>query len=201
MKKLIPIFSIAVVMAACNPTPKTEAASSAANVSQPVQPTVLDTAGLAEYQAWKVQNELKDTKEYNTPSMEPEQAAPVARVRKVKRPQPSYTSKTESPVETSVPSSVPASNPESTASNGGSGTVSNDGGAATSESSGTAKADEKKGWSKGAKGAVIGGVVGAGAGAVINKKNPVVGAVIGGVLGAGGGYVIGRKMDKKDGRF
>jgi hypothetical protein len=201
MKKLIPILSIAVAMAACNPAPKTDAASSATDMSQPVQPAVLDTAGLAEYQAWKVQNELEDTKQYNTPSVEPGQTAPVARTRKVKRPQPSYTSKTESPVETSVPSSVPASTPESTASNGGSGTVSNDGGTATSESSGTAKTEEKKGWSKSAKGAVIGGVIGAGAGAVINKKNPVAGAVIGGVLGAGGGYVIGKKMDKKDGRF
>ena len=68
----------------------------------------------------------------------------------------------------------------------------------TSESSNAAK---KKGWSKAAKGAVIGGVVGAGAGAVINKQNRAAGAVIGGVIGAGGGYVIGRGMDKKDGRY
>lgn len=58
----------------------------------------------------------------------------------------------------------------------------------------------KKGWSKTAKGAVIGGVVGAGAGAVINKKNRAAGAVIGGVVGAGAGAVIGNEMDKKDGR-
>ena len=58
----------------------------------------------------------------------------------------------------------------------------------------------KKGWSKTAKGAVIGGVVGAGTGAVINKKNRGVGAVVGGVLGAGTGAVIGRQQDKKDGR-
>jgi hypothetical protein len=70
--------------------------------------------------------------------------------------------------------------------------------AMTSESSNAAK---KKGWSKAAKGAVIGGVVGAGAGAVINKKNRAAGAVIGGVLGAGAGYGIGRGMDKKDGRY
>ena len=58
----------------------------------------------------------------------------------------------------------------------------------------------KKGWSKTAKGAVIGGVVGAGTGAVINKKNRGVGAVVGGVVGAGTGAVIGRREDKKDGR-
>ena len=61
-------------------------------------------------------------------------------------------------------------------------------------------APEKKGWSKTAKGAVIGGVVGAGTGAVVNKKNRVAGAVIGGVIGAGAGAVIGNEMDKKDGR-
>ncbi|MDB5205581.1 MAG: hypothetical protein JWR72_656 [Flavisolibacter sp.] len=71
-------------------------------------------------------------------------------------------------------------------------------GSSTSQSSNTAA--EKKGWSKTAKGAVIGGVVGAGTGAVVNKKNRAAGAVIGGVLGAGAGAVIGNEMDKKDGR-
>jgi outer membrane lipoprotein SlyB len=68
----------------------------------------------------------------------------------------------------------------------------------TSESSDAAKA--KKGWSKTAKGAVIGGVVGAGTGAVVNKKNRAIGAVVGGVAGAGAGAIIGNEMDKKDGR-
>lgn len=64
-----------------------------------------------------------------------------------------------------------------------------------------AKVTQKKGWSKAAKYAVIGGAGGAVMGAVINKKNRVKGAVIGGVLGGGGGYVIGRSQDKKDGRY
>ncbi|RYZ27767.1 MAG: glycine zipper 2TM domain-containing protein [Chitinophagaceae bacterium] len=46
----------------------------------------------------------------------------------------------------------------------------------------------------------MGGVVGAGTGAIVNKKNRVAGAVIGGVIGAGTGAVIGNQMDKKDGR-
>jgi hypothetical protein len=71
----------------------------------------------------------------------------------------------------------------------------------TSTSSNTASASQKKGWSKAAKGAVIGGVAGAAGGAIINKKNRAAGAVIGGVLGAGAGYGIGRGMDKKDGRY
>jgi hypothetical protein len=64
-------------------------------------------------------------------------------------------------------------------------------------SSGTS---EKNGWSKTAKGAVIGGVAGAAGGAIINKKNRAAGAVIGGVIGAGTGAVIGNEIDKKDGR-
>ena len=72
----------------------------------------------------------------------------------------------------------------------------------SSEAGNAAKAPaEKKGISKAAKGAIIGGVGGAAAGAVINKKNRAAGAVIGGVLGAGAGYGIGRSKDKKDGRY
>lgn len=58
---------------------------------------------------------------------------------------------------------------------------------------------EKKGWSSAAKGAVIGGVVGAGTGVLVDKKDGR-GAVIGGVVGAGTGYAIGRSKDKKSGR-
>src|SRR4026208_1996448 len=53
-------------------------------------------------------------------------------------------------------------------------------------------AAEKRGWSSAAKGAVIGGVAGAAAGAIINKKNRAAGAVVGGAAGAGVGYTIGR---------
>lgn len=59
---------------------------------------------------------------------------------------------------------------------------------------------QKKGWSKAAKGAVIGGAGGAVVGAVVNKRDRAAGAVVGGVIGAGVGYGIGRAEDKKDGR-
>lgn len=59
---------------------------------------------------------------------------------------------------------------------------------------------EKKGWSAKAKGAVIGGVTGAAAGAIIHKRQRAVGAVVGGVLGAGAGTGIGAIIDKKNGR-
>lgn len=58
---------------------------------------------------------------------------------------------------------------------------------------------KKKGWSKGAQGAVIGGTTGAVAGAIISK-NKVAGAAVGAVVGAGVGYGIGHAKDKKDGR-
>lgn len=67
------------------------------------------------------------------------------------------------------------------------------------ESSSPDVTSQKKGWSSAAKGAVIGGVVGAGTGVIVDKKDGR-GAVIGGVLGAGTGYVIGREQDKKSGR-
>ena len=73
---------------------------------------------------------------------------------------------------------------------------SNNSGGGTTETTSTTKT----GWSKTAKGAVIGGVVGVGTGAVVNKKNRAAGAVIGGVVGAGTGAIIGNELDKKDGR-
>lgn len=60
---------------------------------------------------------------------------------------------------------------------------------------------KKKGWSKAAKGAVIGGVTGAAAGAILVKKNRAAGAAVGAAVGAGVGYGIGRSKDKKDGRY
>lgn len=68
----------------------------------------------------------------------------------------------------------------------------------TSSSSNTAY---RRGWSRAAKGAVIGGAGGAILGAVIDRKSRLAGGVIGGVLGAGAGYGIGRHLDKKHGRY
>lgn len=70
---------------------------------------------------------------------------------------------------------------------------------ATGGSNGTIAQPEakKKGMSKAAKGAVIGGAAGAVGGAIISKKKGL-GAVIGGIVGAAGGYIIGKTKDKKD---
>ncbi|SMB88464.1 17 kDa surface antigen [Hymenobacter roseosalivarius DSM 11622] len=61
----------------------------------------------------------------------------------------------------------------------------------------SAQAQERKPWSPQAKGAVIGGVGGAAAGAIINKRNRPVGGVVGGVAGAGVGYAIGKRTDNR----
>jgi uncharacterized protein YcfJ len=61
-----------------------------------------------------------------------------------------------------------------------------------------APVEHKRGWSSAAKGALIGGVAGAGAGALIDRKTGR-GAIVGAAAGAGAGYLIGRGKDKKDG--
>jgi hypothetical protein len=62
----------------------------------------------------------------------------------------------------------------------------------------TAKTNtDRPGWSNKAKGAVIGGVVGAVTGAAVSKDKKGKGAVIGGVVGAAGGYGVGAILDKK----
>jgi len=89
--------------------------------------------------------------------------------------------------------------PVRSSSSSNSGTASSGGGSSSQGSTAsTTTAPQKKGISKAAKGAIIGGVGGAVAGAVIGKSGK--GAAIGGVVGAAGGYIIGRSKDRKDGR-
>ncbi|MBC7936727.1 MAG: hypothetical protein H7Y86_15355 [Rhizobacter sp.] len=93
-----------------------------------------------------------------------------------------------------------ATAPRNSSNSGGGSTASSSGGSSqgSTGSTGTTATNQKKGISKAAKGAIIGGVGGAVAGGVIGKN--AKGAVIGGVVGAAGGYIIGRSKDKKDGR-
>ncbi len=60
------------------------------------------------------------------------------------------------------------------------------------------KTKTRKGMSKRAKGAIIGGGAGAIGGAIIGHG--VKGALIGGALGAGAGYVVGNESDKNKSR-
>jgi hypothetical protein len=181
MKQLLPIFSLALLMTACSSNPNSSAPVSTVPQQQQAPAFNADTVGLAQYQQWKVANELAAVTEYKPEAVQHATAAPVKRVRKV------YT----------------APRPQSSGSESTStaGTDTNNSGTISSESSNTAKAAEKKGWSKAAKGTAIGTGAGAAVGAVINKKNRVVGGVVGGVLGGAVGYGIGRHMDKQDGRY
>lgn len=166
MKRILAIFSLAAVMVACNSDQERIAAENAKlQKYQDSLRLAADTAGLAEFQAWKAENELmmEDEQLNNTPPV-------VARSTQRSAARTSSARRTSSGTRSS--------------------------GAVASSGTST----QKKGWSKAAKGAVIGGVAGGAAGAIINKKNRAAGGVIGAVLGAGGGYVIGRQMDKKDGR-
>lgn len=63
----------------------------------------------------------------------------------------------------------------------------------------TPATNNKQGWSKAAKGTVLGAGGGALVGATVSN-NKAAGAVVGGAIGAGTGYLIGRGEDKKDGR-
>ncbi len=109
--------------------------------------------------------------------------------------QPVYEPSPTAPVVT-TPLPTPAPTAETTPTAGtGTETAS---GAGTTTGTGAETPAKKTGMSKGAKGAIIGGVGGAVAGAVISKKGK--GAVIGGIIGAAGGYILGRKKDKADGR-
>lgn len=55
-RMIIPVFAAAFAMTACNTTPNTDTTQKA------VQPAT-DTTGLAQFQAWKAQNELVNTSE------------------------------------------------------------------------------------------------------------------------------------------
>jgi hypothetical protein len=184
MKRILPFFSMAIVFAACGNNANKDAAAIAPAVEQ-TQSVKPDTTGMAEFQMWKLQQQIA---EIESPAQNTVQYASVAPAKKVNR---TYKPAAKPMRQASESNSSVG---ENNTSNAGDGTIS-------SESTNTAEAPAKKGWSKAAKGAVIGGASGAAAGAVINKKNRAMGAVIGGVIGAGGGYVIGRGMDKKDGRY
>ena len=195
MKKLLPILGFAFFVTACNTMPeqKNETAQSAKqNISQP------DTVGMAAFNAWKAQNELISASAYQAQAQV--QASPQKTRTIVKYVPVSKPVKSTPAASTSTNSSTSTSTPSTEQSSSGSSADTGNGSVSTGSTE-TPTVEKKEGWSKAAKGAVIGGVAGAAGGAVLNKKNRVVGAVIGGVVGAAGGYGIGRTMDKKDGRI
>jgi hypothetical protein len=192
MKKLLPFLSAALVLAACNSTPKE---SAVAGVVQPqINP---DTVGLAQYQDWKAQHELSPVAE-EKPEVVRYVAAPAKQ--QTRR---TYNAPARAAV---VQKSAPVVQEENSRSSetrdsGGSGPAASSGdGKEATAGTGTQEEvkEEKKGMSNATKGAVIGGAAGTAAGAIIFKKNRVVGGVVGAVVGAAVGYGVGKAKDKKE---
>ena len=186
MKKLFLPIAIVAVFSACN-TKKEEDKRDLLflNDSSSMQSNVLsDTATVTQ----AAPEPAAPVVQYTTPK--PRKAA-APTYRKPARKTPTRTDEPDASV-LNTPGTNTGTVPAETGSTGtgtaGTGSVDNT----------TTMPEKREGISKSAKGAVIGGVAGAAAGAIITKKGK--GAVIGGVIGAAGGYILGRKKDKADGR-
>jgi hypothetical protein len=209
MKKFLPFLSFAFIFAACSSPSETELKTvQSANQA----PANTDTAGLAQFQQWKAQNELtaaNNFQEASAPAEQPVKTVTIIREVQVQRPAPLKKQSTATrPVQKRPAAPFPDNTPETSTGSTGSGTSTDSDNAGTGTgttpdvaTAPTTETAKKEGWSKAAKGAAIGGAGGAVIGAVISKKNPAVGAAIGGVLGGAVGYGIGRAKDKKDGRY
>lgn len=197
MKKLIPILVAAFTVTACTSPEK-------APVPQVLQQsTAPDTTGYAQFQQWRAQNELSAASPVQPQVQEP--VKPVVVVREIIREQPVKQRVVQQPSAPVFKNSETEHTAKETTEDVETGVSSNGDGERVAqkrseegEPNSAETKEEKKGWSKSAKGAVIGGAGGAVIGAVINKKNPAVGAAIGGVLGGAVGYGIGKSKDKKD---
>lgn len=201
MKRFLPILPLAFLITACTSSPEKDQTQTLQSVQQ--NAASIDTTGLAQFQAWKTQNELAAATPVQQ-EQQPEQAvktvtvirevrvqqpAPVAR-KTVKQPQQAPVQQSPAPAPQPAPETTPSAGNGDVASNTGSGTV--------GESSQPGETAKEGGWNNSKKGAVIGAAGGAVIGAVINKKNRAVGAVIGGVLGGAAGYGLGKNKDNKE---
>lgn len=142
--------------------------------------SVTDTLGLAEFQRWKMESEIRERIR-----IENEMAAVAAPAR-------SYTPAKSSSSRSYATSSRRSSNMRSSSGNRN---YSSNGGYATTSRQ---QQPARKKWSHTAKGAVVGGASGAIIGAVANKKNRLGGGVVGAVVGAATGAGIGAIVDKRE---
>jgi hypothetical protein len=185
MKKIFTFLATASIFAAC---------TSKSDLDTQKDVVVVDTTSMYKSNA---------STDISPAEIEKEEAPRVAQPRVINRTRTVYVDRTPraprqiireadpvEPVVTNVPQTQPSA---------GTGTTQTPGVGTTSPDAGTANVptakEEDKGWKNSTKGAVIGGVGGAIAGAVLSKKKGK-GAVIGGVIGAAGGYILGRKKDK-----
>lgn len=173
MKRILPFAVIAVMLVsvACRNTKKEDNANAI-----PTQ----DTLGLAEYQKWKMESEVRNRLMQEQQLQDEQQAVAAA-------PAPRASSSSRSTARSSSSRS--------------SGTYRSGGNSSGSGNSGTvAQApapQRRKGMSHTAKGAIVGAASGAIIGAVANKKNRLGGGVVGGVIGAATGAGVGAIVDKK----
>lgn len=146
-----------------------------------------DTTGLAEYNKWKMENEIREQikLEQQQTTVEP---VPVATRRASSLSRSSSRSKQANGRENSVASNAGAASVE---------TVGNRDASATKTQK-PAPTPKKKGMSHTAKGAIVGAASGAVIGAIANKKDRVGGGVVGGVVGAATGAGVGVIVDKKE---
>lgn len=68
MKKMLSIVTIAAFAVACNTTPQTAGQTTSTPYAAPAP----DTAGLAQFQQWKAQNELSTAAQYNANAPQPQ---------------------------------------------------------------------------------------------------------------------------------
>ncbi len=189
---LLPIALLAVIFTSCKPDQKKDIDTSRQLTLTP------DTAGLYKNNTAADVAKLTEEDTYTAPKSNKAVATKtIVKTVYVQQPAPSPVA---TPIPTPTPATppvvaVPVPDPTPT-------TAPADGNTSTETASTSTPAaaaeTKKKGISDAAKGAVIGGVGGAVAGAVIGKGGK--GAIIGGVIGAAGGYIIGRGKDKKSGR-
>ncbi|MDB5191520.1 MAG: glycine zipper protein [Segetibacter sp.] len=183
MKTSLIALAVTAIFAACNNNPKV------ADTSTTKIPSA-DTAGLAQFQMWKTQQEMVPTDGMYNGISEFDNSQASNRVASER-----IVYINQAPAPRTVRRTSTASSRNRSVSNRG---YSNGGG--VNQGSTTTVPARKKGWSKAAKGTAIGAGSGAVLGAIVSKKKGK-GAIIGGLLGAGAGYVIGRAGDKRDGRY
>ena len=173
MKRIVPISALVITVGIAASCGVPTSKEIAADKVGVTSVAVQDTVGMAEFKAFQDWKSQKELEEYKA-FVKGEDAQKTSSISRTVAKRNSSTSRRSNTVSYPV---------------------------ATAPSTSQQPVEQKKGWSKAAKGAAIGAGSGAIAGAVINKRNRAVGAVIGGVVGGGVGYGIGRSMDKKDGRY
>lgn len=180
MRKLIMMFAVVAVFAACN------------NSDLETEKEVVTTDSTAMYNS----NASADTATAVIPAEEPVAAEPktITRTKTIYVDRtPKSTPQKNAPTQPQVNNGAGVPPPGTGTSTSTTGTGTSTTGTGTT----TAPAEKKEGMSNATKGAVIGGVGGAVGGAIISKKKGT-GAIIGGVIGAAGGYILGKKKDKKE---